>query len=90
MGTRGEAFARWYYARGKGQQYLLRLIPVVVAIIAMKLIIPLLPEQELEWRGTVPCPTRTDVYISRADPLFDENDLEGTVHRACARAGDPR
>ena len=90
--NRRDAFGRWYQARGKGQQYLLCLIPFAVATAAMMLIIPLLPESEpaaAEWGLKPPCPN-SRVPIAQDDPLLDMNDLEGTIHRVCARAGDPR
>lgn len=90
---RGESFARWYYARGKGQQYLLCLIPVVVAIVAMKLIIPMPEQQQSDqvrfWcdpygRETVNGQETPKITISRDDPRFDESDLDATMFVLCA------
>ncbi|MBB2991692.1 hypothetical protein FHR72_003177 [Mycolicibacterium iranicum] len=61
---------------------------VVMVVIGLVLTIPM-PEQHPDGALKVPCPT-SDVYISLDDPLFDENDLETSLFRACARAGDPK
>ncbi|WP_348730868.1 hypothetical protein [uncultured Mycolicibacterium sp.] len=82
--NRRDAFGRWYQARGKGQQYLLCLIPVVVAIVAMKLIIPLLPEQEQQSAHGplhVHCGGVLTAILERDDPrvlwALENQSLEG-------------
>lgn len=85
MGETGGSFARWYYARGKGQRYLLCLIPVVATIVAMKLLIPI-PDKQPEGTIAVPCPPLGEVYISLDEPFFKGRDLDTIGQLECMPA----
>ena len=85
MGKTGDSFARWYYARGKGQQYLLCLIPLVVATIAMRLLIPMSdgvpePGQQSDGPLHVHCNGVETAILERDDPrviwALENNSLE--------------
>ncbi|WP_205390358.1 hypothetical protein [Mycolicibacterium hippocampi] len=93
VGQRGDSFARWYYAQGKGKQFVLCLCAVALPVIGLALIFPL-PQQQASnqvvvWcdpqgRKTIDGQETPNITVSRDDPRFDESDLDATMFRLCA------
>ncbi|MDG4668008.1 hypothetical protein [Mycobacterium sp. 236(2023)] len=85
MGKWGDSFARWYYGRGKGQQFLLCLSLVVMVSIGLVLLDPT-PERQPKGAVEIQCGSEglSRIYLSVDDPRWGTKGLSNAdLDRIC-------